>query len=693
MLRWIKGLALIAVLAACDQGGNITGGISGTVRLGVGASGADAPQAISQSTAAVAAPETQWVEGEVLVQFKTKAIEPLSVLQVQGVALRKVRDLAIEGWALYRANTDAQATVALVQGLLQRSDVQNAHPNYIFQKAAIPDDTFYNRHWHYEAINMQMAWDIEKGFSNPVTVAVIDTGVLGAHPDFAGKLLPGYDFISDRRVANDGDGRDSNPEDPGDEPGGQGSYHGSHVAGTVAAATNNGRGIAGMSWGAKILPVRVLGVGGGSLADIADAIVWSSGGNVPGVPNNPNPAQVINMSIQGRQPCSNLPIYQAAIDLALGRGSIIVASAGNFNEDAAIYSPGSCFGVINVGATGPDGRRAPYSNFGTRIDVMAPGGNLSQVVLGNPAGVLSLLFDDSSNQYVYGYYQGTSMAAPHVAGLIALMKSKKPSLNRAEALDILYRTSRPLDAGKCVGGTTADCGAGLIEANEALKALNAAGPSFNLTANPSSVKLNPGGSANVTISITRSGGFNSNVTLSLVGAPLGVSATFTPNPASTSANMTLNVGNNTPTGVYSIGVQGSGGGVTRQTSVSLIVGGASSPTISGTSVVALFWNGNDFDIGRSRELTLNASSTSSPYNFLLLDPGQYVVAGWKDTNNNGDIDSGDFFGAALIGGDLALITPPASGVNFTLELVVDNQAASALEQRARLGIVRYFMQR
>lgn len=432
--------ALVLTMAAC--GGGNGGGtnpppaagdtLSGTVRLGGSGSSAALPSSPHLFTAG----REEFVPGEVIVRFKPGlSVQSVGSLSVNGVSLQRVRALGLVDTSLYRTNTDSAGTLRLVQGLKARGDVLWAQPNFIQRALKTPNDSFYSYQWHYPAINLSQAWDLEDGTSNPVTVAVVDTGVLVQHPDFAGKLLPGYDFITDPRQSNDGDGRDSNADDPGDSPGGDSSYHGSHVAGTIAAATNNGLGTAGISWGAKIVPVRVLGVGGGTLADIADGMLWAAGLSVAGVPANPNPAQILNMSLGGKGRCADSPAYQDVIDQLVAQGTIVVVAAGNSNMDAADFRPASCSGVITVGATEYQNARAPYSNFGPRIDVMAPGGDTGTDLNndGKPDGVLSEHRDDKTNDYDYIFYNGTSMAAPHVAGVIALMKSKKPGLTGAEA--------------------------------------------------------------------------------------------------------------------------------------------------------------------------------------------------------------------------------------------------------------------
>ena len=251
-------------------------------------------------------------------------------------------------------NVSEEATLELVRELRTRPDVRYAHPNYVLKAFAVPNDPRYNDQWHYPAINLPKAWDVTVG-SEDVVVAVVDSGILfdlddplRSHPDLAGKVVPGFDFVSSLQLSNDGDGRDGNPYDPGDVVEGQGSYHGSHVAGTVATTTNNGLGIAGVAWNAKVLPIRVLGVGGeGTLADILDGMRWAAGLEVSGVPSNPNPATVLNLSLGGRGSCPGA--LQDVLDQVAARGVSVVVAAGNSDEDANNTLPANCRGVITVG--------------------------------------------------------------------------------------------------------------------------------------------------------------------------------------------------------------------------------------------------------------------------------------------------------------------------------------------------------
>ncbi|MGY1411136.1 MULTISPECIES: S8 family serine peptidase [unclassified Luteimonas] len=303
-----------------------------------------------------------------------------------------------------------------------------------------PNDPHYASHqWHLQdtagGINLPPAWDLSTG--EGVVVAVLDTGVLPAHPDLGANLLEGYDFITNpfmsRRATADrvpggldlGDWTVEYDECyAGSEPA-PSSWHGTHVSGTIAQLTDNAEGVAGVAFDARVLPVRVLGRCGGQLSDISDAIVWASGGGVAGVPANENPAEVINMSLGGYGSCG--PTYQDAIDIAVGNGSVVVVAAGNSAENASDFRPASCANVINVGANRYNGGIAFYSNHGTSVDISAPGGGAWEDP-GNSGWdgyiVQSGSLDPETDQGNYDYVGmiGTSMAAPHVAGAAALVQ-------------------------------------------------------------------------------------------------------------------------------------------------------------------------------------------------------------------------------------------------------------------------------
>ncbi|GGX23851.1 extracellular protease [Streptomyces malachitofuscus] len=370
-------------------------------------------------------------------------------------------------------------------------------PDRLNKPLATPNDTEYAKQWDlFEStagMRVPGAWDLATG--SGVTVAVIDTGYV-AHSDLAANVVGGYDFISDTAVSVDGNGRDSNPADPGDwyaagecgqATGSDSSWHGTHVAGTIAAATGNGKGIAGIAHGAKISPVRVLGKCGGYDSDIIDAITWASGGTVSGVPANANTAKVINMSLGGGGACSTAT--QSAINGAVSRGTTVVVAAGNENQNAANSSPANCNTVITVAATNRAGGRAYYSNYGATVDIAAPGGE-TRTSAAN--GILSTLNSGARTPSTenYAFYQGTSMAAPHIAGLAALMKSAAPALTPAQIESAIKSNARALP-GTCSGG----CGAGLADAAKTVQAVKGGTSTGSTYSSSTAVAVPDNGSA------------------------------------------------------------------------------------------------------------------------------------------------------------------------------------------------------
>jgi serine protease len=357
---------------------------------------------------------------------------------------------------------------------LLRSDarIADAEPDERMQPMLVPNDTLYGQQWHYfesaGGIDLPAAWDVTTG-SPAITVAVIDTGIV-PHVELASRLVQGYDFIGDITESNDGDGRDADARDPGDYGcnGSTSSWHGTHVAGTIGAASNNGAGVAGINWQSKLLPVRVLGRCGGYTSDIVDGMRWASGMAVPGVPANANPARVVNLSLGGSGACSST--FQSAVNDVVARGTVVVVAAGNSNADAAQTQPASCSGVIAVAASNRAGSRASYSNYGAKVAIAAPGGDGSD-------GILSTLNAGTTTPGAdsYAWYQGTSMATPHVSGVVSLMLSLTPSLTPAQVLQRLQQTARPFPAGSSC--STSICGAGIVDAAAAVSGLAAPPPS------------------------------------------------------------------------------------------------------------------------------------------------------------------------------------------------------------------------
>ena len=358
------------------------------------------------------------------------------------------------------------------------------------------NDPLYGSQWHlYSSFGIQapLAWQQTRGDSS-IVVAVLDTGIT-SHPDLQGRVLPGYDFISDDTAANDNqsDGAflswDNDPSDPGDWGGGyDSSWHGTHVAGIIAANQNNSIGVSGVAPSVKILPVRVLGApstgydAGAAVSDLVAAINWAAGVTVPNTPKNMNPARVMNLSIGTDTPSGCDSATQSAFRAAWDRGVTAVTAAGNAGFPATGSYPGNCYPTINVGATGFSGDQAFYSNYGPGVDFSAPGGD-DRDAANAPSGTDGLILSTWNlgttvpGDADYSIEEGTSMASPVVAGVVALLYSVRPTLSSDDAYQILKATVRPFKAGTdcavtapeyAVEGGYSMCGAGIVDAGAAV---------------------------------------------------------------------------------------------------------------------------------------------------------------------------------------------------------------------------------
>lgn len=391
-----------------------------------------------------------------------------------GVPVNDVRGTAA-GARILRAERplDSGETEKALAALRADPAVEYAEPDTRMYPAAAPNDPYYPLQWglgeETGAMRMAGAWTASKGAG--VVVAVIDTGIT-SHSDLNANVLPGYDMMSDPTYSRDSNGRDANPHDEGDwtpagmcgdgVPASLSSWHGTQVAGIIAATANNGNGMAGVAPEAKILPVRALGPCGGYLSDITDGIIWAAGGSVAGVPANPNPARVINMSLGATQPCS--ATFQNAIDFANGTGAAVVAAAGNEDRPAAESSPSNCQNVISVAGVARTGYLAPYSNYGPAVDFAAPGGDRTQA----PTDGILVTFNQgtqASGDETYAFSSGTSMAAPHASGLAALLMSRLGNLATPANVEARLKSTAKKFAWACV---TKTCGSGVLDATAAL---------------------------------------------------------------------------------------------------------------------------------------------------------------------------------------------------------------------------------
>jgi serine protease len=437
-----------------------------------------------------------------LIVTTTSAHDPVSAtervsadLPVEGVTVQEVRDLGDRNVVIELDDgisaTDAAVIIQELQGDPRIASVEVDTPVRLTTfPSSPPDDTYWvnDSLWGlYGTYGIGIApnrstmgpvWGITQG--SGAVVAVLDTGYI-PHPDLDGNLVSGYDFVSNTigtcrggSVPNsDGDyvdtatygalGWDDNPLDPGDWTtvtsatcgiAANSSWHGTHVSGTISARANNALGIVGVAPEAKVQPIRVLSYDGGWGSDVIAAINWASGGTVDGVPANTTPADVINLSLGGAGMCS--PAWQTAIDAAVARGAIVVAAAGNSNQDVAGFVPANCNNVVTVASTTSTGARSSFSNFGSGIDIAAPGSAIWSTV------------DSGTTRRAGATYKsvsGTSMAAPHVSAVAALLRSFDPTIT---PVDMTTRIQASATTFPTVGGafqcTTSSCGAGLLSA-------------------------------------------------------------------------------------------------------------------------------------------------------------------------------------------------------------------------------------
>jgi len=384
-----------------------------------------------------------------------------------GPVLEELRGWQPPSWDGFRWATpelqERYETLLIARGLRTQPDVAAVSPNFILRPQAIPNDPRYSEQWFHWNINLPQAWEISTGLSDAaeLVVAVIDTGVFREHEDLQGKLLKGYDFVLD--------------ESGGDDPG-PGSWHGTHVAGIIGAATDNDLGIAGVSWGAQILPLRALteasgadGEGGGRLSDVLDGIRYAAGLPFRNEPASDPRAQVINLSLGAEIPCDDwlTNFFREIRDL----GIFLVAASGNSPDGrGAITFPASCDSVFAVGASDRENRRAPYSRYGDALDFVAPGGLMRNQQ--SPDGILSTIAKGSGEDLEsdYAFYQGTSMATAVASGVVALAKSIDPALTPDRFAEMLQCGLLTDDIGEA--GWNVETGWGQINALKTLRVVS-----------------------------------------------------------------------------------------------------------------------------------------------------------------------------------------------------------------------------
>ncbi|MFM8980473.1 MAG: S8 family serine peptidase, partial [Planctomycetia bacterium] len=567
------------------------------------------------------------------------------------------------------AEAAARSTLARVDAMAGLPGVRYAEPNRIRQRLAEPSDPLYNLQWHYPLMRLPEAWDITTG-SASVVVAVIDTGRKD-HPDLAGNQSGGYDFISDVATAADGNGRDSDPTDAGDAEGGYpSSWHGTHVAGTIGARASNGIGGAGVCWNVTIMHLRVLGKGGGTDADIAAAIRYAAGlSNAAGVVPA-TPARIINMSLGGPGTSQTM---QDAVTAARAAGVTVFAAAGN-EATSAFSVPAGLTGVIGVSAVDAAGVVTSYSNYGPSVDLACPGGDSGADKNGDgqPDGVLSTLYDQSTPpKPIYEFYDGTSMACPHAAGVAALMLSVNSTLTPAQVETLMTSTAE--DRG--TPGRDDRYGHGLVNAAAAVRAAQGAtGTTPLLSVSPLAISMgstdttrdayvaNVGGGALAvgTLAVsTDSGGswlsastFGSgNATRNVDGIRITASRTgLADGSYAGRVQVASNGGSATVQVLLQVGSSGGGGGVPDLTVYVLAVDATTGDTV------------------REEVVT---TATASTFRLRNLPDGTYLLYAGTDLDNDGFIcGTGEWCGAWPVASDPQPITVAGGEVLSGLEVLV-----------------------
>jgi subtilisin family serine protease len=354
-------------------------------------------------------------------------------------------------------------------------EVKSSDPDYYLSTQATANDPSYPGMWDLQKIDIEHAWNITKG-SDSVTIAVIDTGINYNHPDFEGRtIIKGHDYStcdSTLKELQAAGGKCTKPKpednDPMDNMG-----HGTHVAGTIGAMTNNGEGVAGINWNVTLMAVKVLGAGGAGGEGVGKGIEYAVD----------HGARVINMSLGGTQHCD--ANYQSVIDYARSHGVVVVVAAGNSNVDAYNFAPASCNGVITVGATGPSDERAAYSNYGSLVTLAAPGGN-DPAHKGSSGCTVPTCINSTWGLGGYAAIEGTSMASPHVAGVAGLILAQNPTYSPDQVKQCLVSSGDAISTDKAVGNKRLNAYNALNGcSSSSISPTSAVTPSVSITQSPS----------------------------------------------------------------------------------------------------------------------------------------------------------------------------------------------------------------
>ena len=564
-------------------------------------------------------------------------------------------------------------TLMALKRLRRDSGVLWAEPNWVLTGSAVPADPAYARQrWHYEQIQLPAAWDIAQGDVG-VTVAVIDTGVRLGHPDLAARLVAGKDFVRGANAA-DGDGIDDVPADPGDAgPGGSLIFHGTHVAGTVAAAGNNGLGGTGVSWRTSLMPVRVLGDdGSGTLADILQGVRYAAGlandsGTVPAIR-----ADIINLSLGALRSCSQAE--SDVMDAVRAAGVMVIAAAGN-DATSLLESPASCPGVIGVAAVNSASTRAFYSNYGSWVRVAAPGGDSAdRDGDGFPDAVFSTHASRQAGATVdtYDYLIGTSMAAPHVAGVVALMKSINPTLTPA-AVDALLASGLMT---RDIGFPGVDeLGVGLIDAFKSAQAASSTPPPLlpQLGLSPRSLSFGDvGTTANVLVRNTGGGALAINSIFKVAGW-LRVVAEQVDATGLGNYRIEVDRAGRAP-GTYSSFIEFRSSADNERVEILMQVSASPSVANAGRQYVVLVDNATS---QITQQVAVNALGSSVNFAFGDVTPIAYQLLIGSDMDNDGAIcDDGEACGAYPVFGQATVVVPTAADLAFETAFRTYGQTAT-----------------
>ncbi|MBN1829479.1 MAG: S8 family serine peptidase [Deltaproteobacteria bacterium] len=573
-------------------------------------------------------------------------------------------------------------TLMMIKKLRHRGEFLYAEPNFRRRAVFTPNDPLYGLQWHYSLINLPRAWDVTSGSGN-VIVAVVDTGVLLNHPDLYGQLTAGYDFVSDADMEVDNEpGIDDNPDDPGDQDPGGSSFHGTHVAGTIAALTNNRSGVAGAAWSARVMPVRSLGKGGGTIYDLVQGIRFAAGLSNDSGTTPERKADVVNLSLGGED------YSQAefnAVQAARNAGLFIVAAAGNESSSVPFY-PASYAGVLSVSAVDMNKELAPYSNYGTAVDVAAPGGDTFRDVNGDgyTDGVLSTCGNDASGRiaYVYRFYEGTSMATPHVSAVISLMKAIYADLTPGQFESLLAAGQLTQDLGS--PGRDNNYGYGLIDAFMAVRAAqDLAGTGGQalayLTVSPAA--LNFGGAVtSLDIMVENSGDDALDVQEITDDAPwLTIESMSVDDRGLGTYRLTVDR-TGLPVGIYTAAVTVVSSANTVTLSVIMQVTTSTAMGNAGRHYVLLI----DSSTGAAvKTLGVNINGAAGTYTYTItgVREGAYRIFAGTDSNNDGFInDACEALGAYLILDQPSVFTVESdmSDLNFSTEFRVNIQDLAPL---------------